>query len=225
MKILIVEDEPALAKALKKLFIQKGYRVDLVHDGLEALDFTREVYYDAIILDVMLPKMNGYDVLVNLRKQKNSVPVLLLTAKSDLEDKLSGFNVGADDYLTKPFQSEELLVRVKAITRRKQMYIPDAQTYLDLTICRDNYTFSCEGESIKVNAKEFMVMEMLIQRKKQIVSKEQFIENIWGYDYEGAYNPVEVYISFVRKKLKALGSKVMIKVHRNMGYSVGQADD
>jgi DNA-binding response OmpR family regulator len=225
MKILIVEDEPSLAKAIKKLFIQNGYNADVVHDGLEALDYTKEIQYDAIVLDIMLPKMNGYDVLKTLRNQHNSVPVLMLTAKSELVDKLNGFNVGADDYLTKPFESEELLVRINAITRRKQVYIPNAQIYLDLSIFKDNYTFSCEGESIKVNAKEFLIMEMLIQRKSQIISKEQFIESIWGYDYEGEYNQVEVYISFVRKKLKAIGSKVIIRVHRNIGYSVGEAND
>ena len=225
MKILIVEDEPSLAKAIGKLFVQNGYKVDLVHDGLEAIYYAKEQEYDAIILDIMIPKMNGYDVLKTLRSNNNFVPVLMLTAKSDLADKVNGFNIGADDYLTKPFETEELLVRVKAIARRKQGYVADKQILLDLNIDKNNYTFSSGGESIKVNAKEFMIMEMLIQNKNQIISKERFIENIWGYDYDGEYNQVEVYISFVRKKLKAIGSKVKIKVHRNIGYSVGDCGD
>lgn len=225
MKILIVEDELPLAKAIKKLFIQNGDQVDVVHDGLEALYYAENAKYDAIILDVMMPKMNGYDVLKTLRKAQNFVPILMLTAKSELDDKLEGFNRGADDYLTKPFESEELIVRVKAIARRKQVYIADTQDFMDLTIDKDNYTFTCGGESIKVNAKEFSVMEMLIQNNNQIISKERFIETIWGYDHEGEYNQVEVYISFVRKKLKLIGSEVTIKVHRNIGYSVGDAID
>ncbi|MFA9379202.1 MAG: response regulator transcription factor [Lachnotalea sp.] len=225
MKILIVEDEPSLAKAIRKLFMQNGYKVDVVHDGLEAIYYINQTEYDAVILDIMIPKMNGYDVLKTIRSNNNFVPVLMLTAKSELSDKLNGFNIGADDYLTKPFESEELLVRVKAIARRKEIYIADVQTFLDLSIDKDNYTFSSSGESIKVNAKEFLIMEMLIQNKNQIISKERLIESVWGYDYDGEYNQVEVYISFVRKKLKAIGSEVKIKVHRNIGYSVGDCSD
>lgn len=225
MKILIVEDELPLAKAIKKLFLQNGDQVDVVHDGLEALYYAKDVKYDAIILDVMMPKMNGYDVLKTLRSDENFVPILMLTAKSELGDKLKGFNSGADDYLTKPFEAEELLVRVKAITRRKQVYIADTQTFMDLSIDKDAYTFTCGDETIKVNAKEFLVMEMLIQNKNQIIAKERIIESVWGYDYKGDYNPVEVYISFVRKKLKLIGSEVTIKVHRNIGYSVGDLID
>lgn len=225
MKILIVEDEPSLAKAIKELFIQNNNQVDLVHDGLDAVYYAEEVEYDAIILDIMIPKLNGYDVLKTLRSHKNSVPVLMLTAKSELSDKLKGFNIGVDDYLTKPFESEELLARVQAISRRKGVYIPDTQTFLDLSIDKNQYTFSSGEETIKVNAKEFLIMEMLIQNKNQIISKERFIEKIWGYDYDGQYNQVEVYISFIRKKLKAIGSEVKIKVHRNVGYSVGDCND
>lgn len=225
MRILIVEDELALAKAIKKLFTQNGYQADVVHDGIEALYFLKQVGYDAVILDVMMPKMNGYEVLKTLRSQGNFVPVIMLTAKSELEDKLKGFNVGADDYLTKPFEPEELIVRIKAIARRKQVYVPDRQTFLDLTIDKDHHTFLVGEESIKVNAKEFQIMEMFIQNKNQIISKERITESIWGYDYEGEYNQVEVYISFIRKKLKSIGSEVKIKVHRNIGYSVGDCSD
>ncbi|QRN86381.1 response regulator transcription factor [Clostridia bacterium] len=225
MKILIVEDELALAKAIEKLVVQSGYIADVVHDGIEALYFLEQVEYDAVILDVMMPKMNGYEVLRKLRSQENFVPVIMLTAKSELGDKLKGFKVGADDYLTKPFEPEELLVRIKAVARRKRVYIPDRQTFLDLTIDRDHHTFSVGEESIRVNAKEFLIMEMFIQNKNQIISKERIRENICGYDYNGEYNQVEVYISFIRKKLKSIGSEVKIKVHRNIGYSVGDCRD
>lgn len=225
MKILIVEDERPLAKAIKKLFTQNGDQVDVVHDGIEALYYAENAKYDAMILDVMMPKMNGYEVLKDLRSHQNFVPILMLTAKSDLSDKLKGFHHGADDYLTKPFEAEELLVRIKAIARRKEVFVGDTQTFMDLTIDKDAYTFSCGDETIKVNAKEFLVMELLIQNKNQIIAKERIIESVWGYDYEGEYNPVEVYISFVRKKLKLIGSEVTIKVHRNIGYSVGDAID
>ena len=205
--------------------MQNDYNVDVVHDGLDAIYYAKQVNYDAVILDIMLPKMDGYEVLKTFRSNNNFVPVLMLTAKSELSDKLNGFNIGADDYLTKPFEAEELLVRVKAIARRKQFYVSNTQTFLDLSIDKDNYSFSCGGERITANAKEFRIMEMLIQNKNNIISKEQFIESVWGYDYEGEYNQVEVYISFVRKKLKAIGSKVKIKVHRNIGYSVGDCSD
>lgn len=225
MKILIVEDEKSLAKAVEKLFKKNGYNTDLVHDGRDAVYYASQTSYDAIVLDIMLPKLDGYEVLKTLRDKRNFTPVLLLTAKSELNDKITGFNIGADDYLTKPFESEELLVRVKAISRRKQVYISDEQVFLDLSIDKSNYTFSSGSESIKVNAKEFLIMEMFIQNKNQILSKEKLIENVWGYDYDGEYNQVEVYISFIRKKLKAIGSKVKIKVNRGIGYSIGEDFD
>lgn len=225
MKILIVEDELALAKAIMKLFVQNGDQVDVVHDGAEALYYAENAKYDAIILDVMMPKMNGYEVLKTLRSNQNFVPILMLTAKSELADKLKGFNSGVDDYLTKPFETQELLVRVKAITRRKEVFVADTQTFMDLSIDKDSYTFSCGNETIKVNVKEFLVMELLILNKNQIIPKDRIIESVWGYDYKGEYNQVEVYISFIRKKLKLIDSKVTIKVHRNIGYSVGDTID
>lgn len=225
MKILIVEDEKKLAKGIEKIFKKQGYVVDVVHNGLDAIDYVEEVEYDAIILDMMLPKMNGLDVLKALRKDGNSVPVLFLTAKSELGDKLAGFDVGADDYLTKPFETKELLARITAISRRKGEYISKQISFSDLTIDRDNLTFCVNKETMKVNTKEYLIMELFIVNNNKIISREKIVENIWGHDYEGEYNQVEVYISFIRKKLKTLKSKVKIKSTRGIGYSIGEGDD
>lgn len=218
MKILVVEDEEALAEALSEILKRNKYSVDAVYDGESGLDYALTGIYDCILLDIMLPKMNGLDMLKILRKKHISTPVLLLTAKSDTEDKINGLDSGADDFLTKPFVSGELLARVRALTRRKGEVITDAFTYGDIALNKSTFSLSCEGQFVKLSLKEYQIMEMMIANPKQLISKERFIEKIWGYESDAEYNNVEVYISFLRKKLHAIGSTVTIKAARGIGY-------
>ncbi|MDE6730340.1 MAG: response regulator transcription factor [Oscillospiraceae bacterium] len=218
MKILIVEDEIALAEALSEILKRNKYLVDAVHDGEDGLSYALTDLYDCILLDIMLPKMNGLDVLRALRKQRISTPVLLLTAKSDIEDKITGLDSGADDFLTKPFATGELLARVRALTRRKGEVITDAFTYGDIALNKSTFSLSCEGEFVKLSLKEYQIMEILISNPRQLISKERFIEKIWGYESDVEYNNIEVYISFLRKKLSVIGSHVIIRTARGVGY-------
>ncbi|MBD5142120.1 MAG: response regulator transcription factor [Ruminococcus sp.] len=218
MKILVVEDEIALAEALSEILKRNKYIVDAVHDGEDGLEYALTDIYDCILLDIMLPKMNGLDVLRILRKKKISTPVLLLTAKSDIEDKINGLDSGADDFLTKPFVTGELLARVRALTRRKGEVITDEFTFGDVALNKSTFSLSREGQFVKLSLKEYQIMEMLIANPKQLISKERFIEKIWGYESDVEYNNIEVYISFLRKKLKVIGSNVTIKTARGIGY-------
>ena len=218
MKILVVEDEIALAEALSEILKRNKYVVDAVHDGEDGLEYALTDIYDCILLDIMLPKMNGLDVLRILRKKKISTPVLLLTAKSDIEDKINGLDSGADDFLTKPFVTGELLARVRALTRRKGEVITDEFTFGDVALNKSTFSLSREGQFVKLSLKEYQIMEMLIANPKQLISKERFIEKIWGYESDVEYNNIEVYISFLRKKLKVIGSNVTIKTARGIGY-------
>ncbi len=225
MRILIVEDEKPLSNVLCELLKKSGYAVDAVYDGVEGLEYALSDVFDVILLDIMLPKMNGLDMLNELRKQGISTPVLLLTAKSEIEDKVEGLDCGADDYITKPFSTEELLARIRSVSRRKDVFVSDDQKFGDIMINKNTLKISTERDEIKVSLKEYHILEMLVEHPKQIISKEQFVDRIWGYEFEGEYNSVEVYISFVRKKLSALGSKVKIKAHRGVGYSLEVVDD
>lgn len=218
MKILVVEDEEALAEALSEILKRNKYSVDAVYDGEDGLEYAMTGLYDCILLDIMLPKMNGLDVLRILRKKHISTPVLLLTAKSDIEDKITGLDSGADDFLTKPFVSGELLARVRALTRRKGEVITDEFTYGDVALNKSTFSLSREGEFVKLSLKEYQIMEMLMANPKQLIPKERFIEKIWGYESDVEYNNVEVYISFLRKKLHVIGSDVTIKTARGIGY-------
>ena len=200
MKILVVEDEEALAEALSEILKRNKYSVDAVYDGEDGLEYAMTGLYDCILLDIMLPKMNGLDVLRILRKKHISTPVLLLTAKSDIEDKITGLDSGADDFLTKPFVSGELLARVRALTRRKGEVITDEFTYGDVALNKSTFSLSREGQFVKLSLKEYQIMEMLMANPKQLIPKERFIEKIWGYESDVEYNNVEVYISFLRKK-------------------------
>ena len=224
MRILIVEDEKPLSKILTEILKKNNYIVDAVYDGIDGLEYAISSGYDAILLDIMLPKMDGLELLRKLREKGNSTPVLLLTAKSELEDKITGLDYGADDYITKPFETGELLARVRSILRRKDVFVGDTQTFRDLTIDKNTMSISTENNSIKTSVKEYKILEMLITNCNQIISKEKLIEKIWGYDFNGEYNSVEVYISFIRKKLKAIKS-VRIKAHRGLGYSLEVFDD
>ena len=218
MKILVVEDEVALAEALSEILKRNKYNVDTVYDGEDGLEYGLTDIYDCIILDIMLPKMNGIDVLKTLRKRHISTPVLLLTAKSDVEDKIKGLDSGADDYLTKPFISGELLARVRSLTRRKGEVVTDEFTFGDIALNKSTFSLSREGQFLKLSLKEYQIMELLIANPKQLIPKERFIEKIWGYESDVEYNNVEVYISFLRKKLSAIGSCVTIKTARGIGY-------
>ncbi len=230
MKVLVVEDEVRLAEALQQLLIKDIYDTDIVHDGVSGLDNALTGIYDVIVLDIMLPKMNGLEVLKSLRKAGITTPVLLLTAKDEVKDKVTGLDCGADDYLTKPFNSEELLARVRALTRRRNNVATDNTiSYEDITLNLSTYELqnnsSTPSNSIKLGLKEFRIMEYLINNGSRIVSKEDMIEKIWGYDSDAEYNNVEVYISFLRKKLSYLGSSVNIKTIRGAGYSLGVSDN
>jgi DNA-binding response OmpR family regulator len=220
-----VEDEIALSNVLCEILRKNHYDVDAVYNGVDGLDYATSNIYDAVLLDVMLPQMNGLEMLHTLREQGNSTPVLLLTAKSEIEDKVKGLDSGADDYLTKPFVTDELLARIRSITRRKDVFVGDDRTFGNVTIDRSTLKISTKSNEIKMSLKEYQILEMLISNPNQIISKEQFVEKIWGYAFDAEYNSVEVYMSFVRKKLTALGAKVIIVSHRGAGYSLEVRDD
>lgn len=220
MRLLIVEDEVGLAEGMRAILEKEGYATDVVFDGLAGLDYALSAIYDLILLDIMLPKLNGLDILKNLRAQKIQTPILLLTAKSEVEDKIRGLDLGADDYLTKPFDTGELLARVRALSRRKQDYIDQDLDYGDLRLNRNTKELIVRNQAIELGLKEYQILECLIINQNQIISKEILFEKVWGFEDETDYNNVEVYISFIRKKLQHLKSTVQIKVTRNIGYTL-----
>ncbi len=224
MNILIVEDEVALAEALSEILKRNKYAVDAVHDGEDGLEYAMTGIYDCIILDIMLPKMNGIDVLRILRSKHISTPVLLLTAKSDIEDKINGLDSGADDFLTKPFVTGELLARVRALLRRKGEVVADQFTFGDIALNKSTFSLSRNGQFVKLSLKEYQIMEMMMANPRQLIPKERFIEKIWGYESDVEYNNVEVYISFLRKKLTVLESTVVIRTARGIGYFLEGGD-
>jgi DNA-binding response OmpR family regulator len=177
--------------------------------------------YDLIILDIMMPKLDGLSVLKILRSKKIDVPVLMLSAKSELSDKVCGLNLGADDYITKPFNTEELLARIKALLRRKEKFMGDVLSFNDISLDRDTFELVCEDRRITLGKKEFQLIEMLMLNSGKSISKEKFIEKIWGFDTDAEYNSIEVYVSFLRKKLMAVGAKTEIKSIRGIGYTLG----
>lgn len=225
MKILLVDDERQLTDALSVLLKQNNYSVDCAYDGEEGLDLALSDIYDVIVLDIMMPKLNGIEVLKRLRQNKVSSPVLMLSAKSELDDKILGLNLGADDYMTKPFSTKELLARIKALLRRKSVFTGDSLTFGDITLDRDTIKLICGAHSITLGKKEFQILEMLMLNKGKSVDKEKLIEKIWGYDSEAEYNNIEVYISFIRKKLAAIGSVSEIKAIRGLGYTLEKKND
>lgn len=221
MKLLIVEDEMQLADALTEILRRNMYTVDTVYDGIDGLDNALTGIYDGIILDIMLPRMNGIEILRNIRKEKIQTPVLLLTARSEVEDKIKGLDCGADDYLTKPFVTGELLARIRAMTRRKGEIIDDNKLeYKGLELNKNTCAIIYGGNDVKLSLKEYHIMEMLISNPHQILSKERIIEKIWGYESDVEYNNIEVYISFLRKKISVLSAPVQIKTARGIGYSL-----
>jgi DNA-binding response OmpR family regulator len=220
MRLLLAEDEVELSNAIVTILKHQNYSVDAVYDGLDAYDYLSAQEYDGAILDIMMPKLDGISVLKKLRSEGNSTPILMLTAKSELNDKIEGLDSGADDYLTKPFAMQELLARVRAITRRNGEVQGQTLSYSDLTLNRSNFTLTCGDKSIALSNKEFQMLEMMITNPKQIISQDQFMDKIWGLDSETEMSVVWVYISYLRKKLKDINSHVSIKATRNVGYSL-----
>ncbi len=218
LNILVVEDEIQLADTLAEILRRKKYQVDTVFDGEDGLDYARTGIYDCILLDIMLPVRSGTEIVRILRAENNSTPIMLLTAKSEIEDKITGLDCGADDYLTKPFSTGELLARIRALTRRKGEVEVDYLHFEELRLNRQTYALFQGDNSIKLSLKEFQIMEMLMANPGQIFAKERFIEKIWGYESDVEYNNIEVYISFLRKKLTAIQSDVQIRTARGIGY-------
>lgn len=221
MNILIVDDERQLTEALAAILKQQKYSVDCVFNGEDGLDHALSGIYDLIILDVMMPKMDGFTVLKILRQKKADVPVLMLSAKSEISDKIGGLNLGADDYLTKPFNTDELLARIKALLRRKEKFTGDVLTFNDVSLDRDTFELVKNQKKIVLGKKEFQILEMLMLNNGKSIDKERFIEKIWGYDTDAEYNTIEVYVSFLRKKLAAVGAETEIKSIRGIGYTLG----
>ncbi|MDE7389751.1 MAG: response regulator transcription factor [Lachnospiraceae bacterium] len=219
MKILYAEDEKALSEAVVEILRHKNYVVDAVFDGQEALDYITSEHYDGIILDVMMPKLSGVEVLKKIRRMGMSTPVMLLTAKGEVADKVEGLDAGADDYLSKPFAMPELVARVGALVRRSGgEFIPDELTVGNIKLNRTSYELCGPCGEIRLSKKEYQMMELLMQNKERPISTERFMTAIWGYESEAEMNVVWVYISYLRKKLSALGANVHISALRGRGY-------
>lgn len=220
MKLLLAEDEKSLSRAIKIILEKNNYLVDAVYDGREALEYLEADSYDGAVLDIMMPKMDGIEVLRRIREEGNTVPVLLLTAKSQIEDKVLGLDTGANDYLTKPFDKEELLARIRAMTRVRQSQGSSALSYGDITLNLASCELASPKGSFRLAGKEFGMMELLMRDPGTLISAEKFLERVWGYETDADINVVWVYLSYLRKKLAALDSKVRIKATRNAGYSL-----
>lgn len=219
MKLLLAEDELSLSKALVHILEKNHYTVDPVYNGQDAWDYLENGNYDAVILDIMMPGLDGITVLKKLRAKGNQVPVLILSAKSEIDDKVHGLDSGANDYLTKPFDSKELLARIRTMTRSVQA-VDSKLSFGNISLDRATYELSSETDSFRLANKEYQMMELLMTNPKQLVSTEHFFEKIWGYDSDAELNVVWVYISYLRKKLVALNANIQIKATRNAGYSL-----
>ena len=224
MRILLAEDERDLADALEAMLKHNNYSVDTVDNGQDALDYLMLDDYDGAILDVMMPKMDGVSVVQKLRESKKSTPVLLLTAKSEIEDKVYGLDSGADDYLTKPFVIKELLARVRSMTRRQTTFTSNVLEIGNVSLSKYTFELSTEKDKVRLSNKEYQMMEMLMRNPGNVIQTEQFLERIWGYDSDSEINVVWVNISYLRKKLKALDANVQIKATRNVGYTLEIVD-
>lgn len=220
MRILLVEDEKALAEALAEILTQNHYAVDVVHRGSEGLDYAESDIYDLILLDIMLPEIDGLTILKTLRRHSVTTPVILLTAKSDVQDIVTGLDAGSDDYLAKPFSTGELLARIRALSRRGSHYKGKVFSYRDLFFNKGTMELSCGSHSIRLGFKEGQLIELLLNNPGQVMPKDLLIEKIWGLDSEAEYNNIEVYISFLRQKLASLDTCVQIKTLRGIGYQL-----
>ena len=225
MRILIVDDEIRLAEALGQIMTQNKYISDIVNDGESGYDYAMSGIYDVIILDVMLPKMNGFEIVRKMRENKEKTPVILLTAKDAVQDKVTGLDCGADDYLTKPFSPEELLARVRALSRRQGEIVSNELKFGDLVLNQSANTLFCGAKSIRLGLKEFEILRLLISNHKNIVTKEALLLKVWGADSNAEDNNVEVYISFLRKKFFFLCSTATIETARKIGYHLEENKD
>ena len=220
MRLLLAEDEKSLSRALVKILEHGNYSVDAVYDGQEALEYLDAGNYDGVILDIMMPKTDGLTVLKKIREKGNLIPVLLLTARSEVEDKVKGLDLGANDYLTKPFAPAELLARIRTMTRT-QVAQADTEIHVgNITLNTSTYELMGPGGSFRLANKEFQMMEMLMGNQSQMISSERFLDKIWGYDSDAEINVVWVYISYLRKKMNALKADVVIRAARNAGYTL-----
>lgn len=217
MKLLYAEDERAMSEAVVDILTYHNYIVDAVYNGAEALDYARTEHYDGIILDIMMPKMSGLEVLQILRAEGCRIPILLLTAKAEVEDQVQGLDLGADDYLPKPFSMQLLLARVRAMLRRREEFTPNVLTLGDLSLNQQTYELSCRGESVVLPKLEYQMMELLM-RSPGYLSTEDLLVKVWGYETDAELGTVWVYISYLRKRLAALHANVTIAAKRNVGY-------
>ena len=220
MRILIAEDQKEIAKALKVLLEHHRYSVDTVYTGIDALDYISSAQYDGIVLDIMMPGMDGMKVISHIRQSGNTVPVLFLSAKAEIEDRVAGLNAGADDYLPKPFASAEFVARVKALTRRRDSFLHDVLICGDLSLDCNSYMMNCKENTIRLNNKEFQMMELFMRHPNHVFSSEHLMNIIWGPDSQSAIDVVWTHVGFLRKKLKQLKTSVEIRTVRGAGYSL-----
>lgn len=218
MRLLLAEDELELSEALRVILKHNHYSVDAVHDGMEALDYILSGQYDGVVLDIMMPKMDGLTVLRKVRESGNTVPILMLTARAQIEDRIQGLDQGADDYLVKPFAMGEFLARIRAITRRRTAYAPNLLQCGNITLSRETFLLAGPKGEYRLGNKEFQILELMMQSPNRVISSEQFLSRIWGYDAEAELSVVWVYISGLRKKLNGVGGSVEIKANRGVGY-------
>ena len=218
MRLLLAEDEEDLAEALGVFFEKNHFSVDIVHDGRAACEYAESSAYDAIILDVMMPRMDGFTALRRMRERGDKTPIMMLTARGETRDRIEGFDSGADDYLPKPFDPDELLSRVRAMLRRSDAYRPSVLTFGDLTLDPGSGELSCGKESIRLSGREYQLMELFLRSPGMLFSAERLMERIWGWDSEAEINVIWVNISNLRKKIKSIGSTVQINASRGLGY-------
>lgn len=224
MKLLYAEDEISMSEAVVDVLTYHKYNVDAVYDGADAFAYAEAEQYDGIILDIMMPKMSGLEVLEKLRKKGNNTPILLLTAKVDVEDRIQGLDMGADDYLPKPFAMGELLARVRAMLRRKENFTPDILKVGNLSLNMQSYELSCKDQSFVLPKLEYQLIELLMLNKGIYLSTEDLLTKVWGYDTDAELGTVWVYISYLRKRLTALSANVVIRAKRNVGYTLEVAE-
>lgn len=220
MRILIAEDEEGLARGLKFLLEKNMFTVDLTHDGEEALDYFRSCSYDAVVLDIMMPRKNGLQVLAAIRKENSPVPVMMLTAKAEIEDRVAGLEAGADDYLPKPFATREFIARVRALVRRNSCYSGNVLSLGNVSLDLNCYRLSKSGISVRLNNKEFQLVELFMRHPHFVFSTEHLMDRIWGQDSDANIDVVWTYIGFVRKKLKAIDAEIEIRTVRGAGYAL-----
>lgn len=225
MKILVIEDEVNLAETLAEILEHGNFSVDICYNGKSGWEYIQTQVYDGIVLDIMLPQMDGYEILKIMRKEQISTPVLVLTARSEMEDIVSGLDCGADDYMVKPFSVSEFLARIRAVTRRKETLIPDNLILGNLTLDKKGCSLISNDNTINLGKKEYQLMELLMSNPGQISSKDMLIEKIWGFDNDSDYNNIEVYISFLRKKLKVIDANIIISNSRGLGYYLEVLND